>query len=216
MATIRKRGDRWQVQIRRKGCSPLSKTFVLKRDADLWARNTEAQADRAEFPLDKEQYQDLNLTELVCRYRDEITPRKKGYSQETYRLNAFLRHPICQRKVLQVSTSDFAQYRDDRLQVVTPKSLKTELAPIHNMFEVARDEWGIPITENPLDKLRLKYVDQRRERRLKDGELDRIISEAQKCKNPLVVSGHRDTRMLLRYAHGDSQRIQEKLASGSS
>ena len=54
------------------------------------------------------------------------------------------------------------------------------------MFEIARGEWGIPIAENPLDKLRLKFVDQRRERRLKEGELDRIIIEAQKWKNVYV------------------------------
>jgi len=37
MASIRKRGDRWQAQVRRKGSKPLSKTFKLKADAERWA-----------------------------------------------------------------------------------------------------------------------------------------------------------------------------------
>ena len=44
---------------------------------------------------------------------------------------------------------------------------------------VARDEWGIPIRENPLAKLQFKATDQRRERRLRPGELDKIIQAAE-------------------------------------
>ena len=86
-----------------------------------------------------------------------------------------------------ISASDFAKYRDERLQFVTPKTLKRDLAPIHNMFEIARDEWGIPIRENPLNKVRLKFIDRRRERRLKEGEYEKIIHEATKCRNPCVI-----------------------------
>ena len=140
MASIRKRGDKWQVQIRRQGQPLLSKTFVLKRHAETWARTMEAQSDSAELPQKSNGLSHLSLADLVCRYRDEITPNKRGHSQERYRLNAFLRHPICRKKVSLLSTSNFAGYTDDRLQLVTPKCLKTELAPIHNMFEIARDE----------------------------------------------------------------------------
>ena len=52
MATVRKRGDRWQVQVRRQGFSPTSRTFQLRADALTWARQMEAQADRLELPAD--------------------------------------------------------------------------------------------------------------------------------------------------------------------
>jgi integrase len=83
---------------------------------------------------------------------------------------------------------DFAAYRDERLRTIKPLSLKRELAPIHHLFEIARDEWGLPIRENPLDKLQLKAPDQRRERRLREGELDRLLYAAGSCRNRLVGS----------------------------
>lgn len=38
MATIRKRGDKYQVQVRREGCKGISKTFYQLKDAQAWAR----------------------------------------------------------------------------------------------------------------------------------------------------------------------------------
>lgn len=55
------------------------------------------------------------------------------------------------------------------------------------MFEVARDEWGVPFKENPLDKLQLRAPDQQRERRLKPGELDKLLECARHCRNPLIA-----------------------------
>lgn len=40
MATIRKRGSSWQVQVRKKG-QTLSKTFEKKADAQTWAAEIE-------------------------------------------------------------------------------------------------------------------------------------------------------------------------------
>jgi hypothetical protein len=44
MATFRKRGNGWQVQVRRLGRAPLSRTFGSKREAAQWAIQVEAQA----------------------------------------------------------------------------------------------------------------------------------------------------------------------------
>lgn len=45
MATYRKRGDRWQVQVRRVGQPTLSRSFTTKADAQRWARHMEAELD---------------------------------------------------------------------------------------------------------------------------------------------------------------------------
>jgi len=42
MATIRKHRGKWQVQIRRAGHRPMSETFHFRKDAETWARHTEA------------------------------------------------------------------------------------------------------------------------------------------------------------------------------
>jgi integrase len=76
---------------------------------------------------------------------------------------------------------------DERLTTIKPSTLKRQLAPLHNMFELAKDEWGLPFRENPLRKLRVSSVQGRRERRLKNGELDQLIVAARACRNPLVL-----------------------------
>ena len=59
--------------------------------------------------------------------------------------------------------------------------------PIRNLFEVARAEWGLPIRENPLSKLKLEACDQRREWRLRPGEQDKLIQAALRCRNKLIA-----------------------------
>jgi hypothetical protein len=99
MATIRKRGTKWQVQIRRHGFPSISKSFSKKSDASEWARHWEAKADRNELPANTKILDSLSLGELVQRYRNEVVPKKRGAEIETIILNAFLRDPICQKKL---------------------------------------------------------------------------------------------------------------------
>jgi hypothetical protein len=38
MASIRKRGNKWQAQVRRDGARPVSRSFHQRADAERWAR----------------------------------------------------------------------------------------------------------------------------------------------------------------------------------
>jgi integrase len=186
MATIRKRGDKYQVQVRRLGVGSVSKSFLVRKDAELWARQMEIRADRHELPTDRRILAQITLAELVRRYRDTVTVRKRGREVEQIVLNAFLLHPLCRRRLSDLTGSHFATYRDERLQDIKPASLKRQLGPIRHMFEVARHEWALPLPSNPLDKLKLDAPDQRRERRLKCGELDKLVEAARLCRNKYI------------------------------
>lgn len=187
MASIRQRKGKWQVQVRRKGQPARCRSFHHKKDAQVWAREMELKADRQELPEDPKLLDGVTLGDLVRRYRDTVTPRKRGQEIETIVLNAFLRHPICSKRLSELQTSDFAAYRDHRLKHIKPSTLRRELSPLHNLFEVARDEWGLPIKHNPLDKVRLPNGNTRRERRLREGELERLIEAARKRRNLYVL-----------------------------
>ena len=113
MASIRKRGDKWQVQVRRKGSGAVSRTFHVLKDAQAWARHMEARADRGELPTHTEVLRGITLGQLVERYRDTVSPRKRTHAAEQLVLNVFLRHPICRRAVANLTTAHFAGYRDD-------------------------------------------------------------------------------------------------------
>lgn len=188
MATIRKRDSgRWQVQIRRIGLKPISKSFIVLKDARAWARQMEVQADRSELPSDPKILKQLTLGQLVIRYRDTVSTRKRTCHAERIVLTAFLRRPICSRRLSELRTEHFAEYRDERLRDIKPSSLRRELTPIRHLFEVAQREWGLPIRQNPLQNLSLDSADDRRERRLRAGELRQIIDATRSCRNPLIA-----------------------------
>lgn len=187
MASIRRRGEKWQVQIRRKGSATLCRTFHVLKDAEAWARQAEVRIDRGDLPAHPAALRAMTLGQLVERYRDTVSPRKRTHATECLILNAFLRHSICRRSLADITTAHFAAYRDERLQRVKPSSVKRTLVPIHNLYEIARNEWDLPIRENPLSKLKLNGSDQRRERRLRPGEQDKLIQAASGCRNKLIA-----------------------------
>lgn len=187
MATIRKRGDRWQAQIRRNGFDPQTRSFSTRADAERWVRAIERQMDLGEVTVRSKEFDNLSMEELIARYIREIVPLKRGKHYETVILNAFLRHPIAKKKVGAVHTSDFAAYRDERLKNIQPASLRRQLNPIQNMFEVAQREWGLPIKSNPVASLKLERINTPRVRRLSQNELARIIRAGQKTQNPYLI-----------------------------
>jgi hypothetical protein len=76
MATIRKRGDRWHVQVRRKGSPSVTRSFLKKSDAQTWARHTESIVDKHGLPPDRAVLDQVTIAELFIRYRDEVIPNK--------------------------------------------------------------------------------------------------------------------------------------------
>ena len=186
MATIRLRGLKWQVQVRRAGSRPISKSFHLRKDACAWARQIEAQADRVGLSADPRQLKSITLGDLIRRYQREITSHKRGARVENAVLSKMLTDSMCSQPLSEVSSATFARYRDHRLKTITPGTLKRQLNPVRNMFEVARTQWGLPIAENPIAKLGFKGKDRRRDRRLTPGEFSRLIKAAAAYRNPIV------------------------------
>ena len=103
MATIRKRGAKYEVQVRRTGFPPVTKSFHKLSDAREWAGLIETQADRQELSPDRKVLSLITLADLVSRYRDTVLPNNKGGHVETIMLNAFLRHPICKKNLADLS-----------------------------------------------------------------------------------------------------------------
>jgi hypothetical protein len=132
MATIRKRGSSWQVQIRREGYPSLSKSFDSKADAAAWARDRERTIDRAELPTNVRELKCLTLGALLTRYRETVTPTKRGSGPELYRLKTLQAHPFAKLSLAKLTPAAVASYRDDRLRVVQSGSVRRELAILHH------------------------------------------------------------------------------------
>ena len=176
MATIRRRGIAWQVQVRRQGHSPLSRTFRLRSDAELWARQQEAQLDRGELPVDARVLRSHTLSDLLERYGAAVVPRKRAADRELYMLRIILRHPIARLSLHRLTPTEVAKYRDDRLAAVSGDTVRRELAIVRHCLEVARNEWGFALSSNPVHQVKLPLASNPRERRATADELERLLA----------------------------------------
>lgn len=65
MATLRNRNGKWQAQVRIKGHVPRSKSFTSKRDAERWARQTEAELEVSALHTDHRVLDRTTVRELL-------------------------------------------------------------------------------------------------------------------------------------------------------
>lgn len=149
MATIEKRNGKYRVKVRLKGVTK-SETFTLKSDAVAWAARTEAAIlDGVQGNAPKSLY----FADLLTRYRDEITPTKRGNRTETYRLNRALRSDLADIKVSDLRPHHFAQWRDSRKKEVQEATVRRELETLSAVCQMAVKEWGL-LPSNPLLQIR--------------------------------------------------------------
>lgn len=171
MASIRQRNGRWQARIIRKGHSSVAKTFNTKQDAERWARATEVALDQG-LLTETVKPAGVTLAELMSRYVREVTPRMKGAKDDSIRLNALMRHAICELPVAKVTPRLIAEFRETRLKDVSPGTVIRELAYLSAIFNHARREWALGV-DNPVSKVRKPSAPVGRDRTLSaDEEVD--------------------------------------------
>ena len=176
MANIRKRGNKWQVQIRRTGHPNLTRTFHRKEEAIAWGRSQEVRFDAADAGVHLPVKQ--TLAELLGKYAKEITPRKKSVASETRRISRLLRDPISKVRICDLTTEKLAKFRDRRL-LDGQRAAAYDLQIIRHTLNIASSEWGVNIKENPLDKVRFPAPPKPRQRRLRTGELNVLLAAAE-------------------------------------
>jgi len=188
MASIRLRKGKWQVQVRRTGCPDISKSFIMKSDASAWARQMEVAADRHDLPVDPRVLIRTTVGDLITRYRDTITPSKRGRDNETIILNALLRQNFTKLTLAEITPKEFSVYRDQRYRQVKSTTIRRELSLLQHTFRLAKDEWGLPIGSNPLAGIRRPPQDKARDRRLEEGEEEMLIEGCKSGRSPLMSS----------------------------
>lgn len=185
MATIRKRGDKWQAQIRRDNAPPISKTFHLKEDAVKWSRSQELAIDRGE-DLASTSVPDEKLLILLRRYEVEVTPNKRSAHSESYHLRHLKGHPIAQIGIARVTPVSVAKYRDDRLKSVAGPTVRKELTLLSSVIKIAMTEWGYVLKQNAVSVVRKPPNGRPRDRRLECEDLVRLVKALDQCRNPLI------------------------------
>ena len=183
MGSIRKRKNRYEAQIRRRGLQSLTKTFISKKDATIWVRGIEARIDAGDLNVIAPKL--TTLGDLLARYQNEVTPLKKGHAAEARRINRLLKDPISSFSLRDLNGQILAQFRDRRINDGV-RAAQYDLIIIRHAIKIARLEWGVPMPNNAVDDIRIPNGVTRRDRRLREGEYERLELAAQACKNPVI------------------------------
>jgi integrase len=149
----------------------LAKSFNNKADALKWARNVESQVDLGVLAPKQTM---PRLMPMVERYVQEVTPLKKGKSQECYRANQFRKTKLADMVIDKITGEVVARYRDERLKQVTANTVRLELAFLSVVFEQCRKEWGFAVS-NPVRQIRMPKPGKPRQRRLETGEEEALL-----------------------------------------
>jgi integrase len=214
MATFRRRGKKWQVQIRLRGQKSESRSFTRKRDAEIWARQSEASVERSDLQSSRAELPAILLRDLLNRYERTITITKKGEASERYRLMVLRRHWVGRLSLDELTPSMVCEYRDDRLKKVSPSSVRRELAVLQHCLEVARREWNVGLSRNPVVEVKKPSENRARQRRVTSDEMERLQESLEKTKHKTLANivrfaihtGMRRSEILLiRWADVDRQ-----------
>ena len=173
MGYIRAREGRYQANIRRKGYPTVTKTFTSREAAKNWTKATEIRIERGEFDPDSS----ITVEELIKRYATEVVPKQSGSNPALYRCKT-LRRLLGKYRVAELSPATLASYRDERLKTIKPNTLKREFGVLSAAINTAVIDWGISLPSNPVQFVRIPKFDDRRDRRLEDGEEEKLLNTA--------------------------------------
>ena len=182
MANIRRRQGRWQAQVRRKGYSQVTKTFTSKEASKRWIKAVETDMERGEF----KPRLDMTVGQLIKRYQTDIIPKQKAHQSALVRCRR-LRRMLGKINLSDLSPAHLASYRDERLKSIKPNTLKRELSILSSAINTAIIDWGIPIPSNPVAMTRIPKYDDSRDRRLKDGEEEKLLAIAKPVYRRAII-----------------------------
>lgn len=170
MATFSKRGDKWRAQVRIGGVAR-SKTFSAKAAAKAWASKTEGEIEdgvTGKIP-------NKTFGDLLARYRDEVTPKKRGRVRETTAVNRLIEKDkdLASVKLRDLSSKHIAGWRDKRLTEVSGSSVDREMNILSHACSVARREWKW-LTASPTVDVSRPQRNKARKRRPSNEEIERL------------------------------------------
>ncbi len=172
---IYKRGNVFQAVVRVKGHETVCHTFDTKALAEEWFNETRLSIRKGRYVSSREA-EKTTLSEALDRYEREVSSQKKGHSREKTRIKHWKNHSYGKRYLDTIRGSDIASYRDERLKGgFAANTVRLELAVLSHLFEIARKEWGMESLRNPVKAVRLPSLPEGRDRRLKPGELEKLL-----------------------------------------
>ena len=169
MASIRKRGARWRVQVAKLG-QRLSSTHASKARALAWAAEIETAIAAGRY----RDVPDKSFGDLLARYAQTVSPRKRGCRWEVVRIDKLRRDRLAAVRLVDLAAPHFADWRDRRLGEVSAAAVRREWTLLSHACTIAAREWQW-LTAHPMHGVRRPAATRPRTRRISDDELRRLV-----------------------------------------
>ena len=188
MATITQTpSGTWKALVRRQGWPAQIKTFRTKRDCQDWARRIEDEIIRGVY-IQRSTNERILIKEALDRYIDEVSITKKASTYKNEKISASnINSKLGKYSLVGITPSMVAKYRDKRLnEGKSNNTVRIELALLSHLYTIAIKEWGMGLTYNPVSNIRKPSPGKGRERRLVDGEENRLLKACDEHSNPML------------------------------
>jgi len=188
MATFRKlKSNKWQVIIRKNNYPHVVRTFLDKSTAVKFAKDVETKMDKMIWD-DFSQAQSTTLKDILLKYREEITIKKKGWKEETPKINLLMRHKISSYSLMQLRSSHLYKFKEEMLIDRAPKTVNNYLQLISHVWKTAKKVWSLTLpAQNPVDLVVFEKVNNKRENILTREEYQSLLNCCTESKlNTLV------------------------------
>lgn len=197
MAYIGKFRDGWRAQVQKDGVR-VSKTFALKKDAQVWVLQQESK---------KTLRKGHTLAEACKKYVETVSTEKRdAVGWETRRFDAFCSH-FGDIELPHITSELIGEWRDKRLETVTGSTVLREVNLYRNMFKLAVSEWKW-IEHSPFDGVRLPKEEPPRHQVWRWQQIRRVLRAAQRTGGKTL-----EVAQAFHIALRTAMRLQEALAA---
>lgn len=199
MPTIRKRTGvdgkiSYHVQIRKRGYPTQTATFSKLAAAEAWAKDIESEMQRGVFVPRSEAEKTL-VSQALDRYELEVLPSKRGEKADKSRLKT-LRDAFGVFRMANLTSTQIAQFRDQRLKIVSPQSVIHEINLLNRVLKTATMDWGIALPSGlPTAQVRKPAKPRGRNRRVTPEEIEKILATSGSKELQAIVTLAVETAM---------------------
>ena len=127
------------------------------------------------------------MAEIFKRYERDVLPKhKNAVRHEKYRLKR-LRSVFGRLSVADLRPSLVAKYRDERLNTVSPATVRRELVILRSILNMAIKDWGVCLPSNPVSQINIPRDTNQRMRRLEPIEESRLLERSNSLLRRLII-----------------------------
>lgn len=179
---LQRENGKWLARVRRTGWPGQTKTFLIKVDAEKWARSVEREMDTDSF-ITRDDAERTTFAKAIERYERDVLPSKRGKAKDAYRLRS-LASVFGQYSLASITPARLSEYRDTRLKAVKAQTVIHELGLISRIYQAASLDWGIALPKgNPVASVRKPALQNDRSRRLEGDEEKLLFDAMEACQS---------------------------------